>query len=317
MPCHVANPFLTLHEIPRHNWHVHHVLQLLGMQLPCWSRKPKTGGPVWNQHSDRRAINCPNQALLATLAMFVAISCSKTLYELSQRQQEKGGETGEMKMEVEMWRLLRLKDIPKEPQSEPHPQSNLKSALLCNPLFHSSPLHSSFPFPSPFPQLFSSRPCVCIVVFSFVGCTKLLYYFSVALFECHLSAHNIFLSRTWRLSGRRQTSWGSLWLCARVYSYSYLYLSDAWTACCIINVTVAEAWGQNRHYSNHTRSICICIVSICICICICICNCVVCRCLSCCCCCCVVLLLNKKRCGIFMLLFVLMFCCRIYGLMKW
>jgi len=28
---------------------------------------------------------------------------------------------------------------------------------------------------------------------SFVGCTKLLYYFSVALSECHLSAHNIFL----------------------------------------------------------------------------------------------------------------------------
>lgn len=189
MPCHVANPFLTLHDIPRHNWHVHHVLQLLGMQLPCWSRKPKTGVPLWNQHSDRRAINCPNQALLATLAMFVAISCSKTLYELP-----KDSKRREARQERWRWKwrcegCYGLKTFQKS--HKPRTSRSLISSLLCSAIL--------FPFPrspSPFPQLFSSRPCVCIVVFSFVGCTKLLYYFSVALSECHLSAHNIFLSRT-------------------------------------------------------------------------------------------------------------------------
>lgn len=149
MACHVANPFLTLHDIPRHNWHVHHVLQLLGMQLPCWSRKPKTGGPVWNQHSDRRAINCPNQALLATLAMFVAISCSKTLYELSQRQQEKrGGETGEMKWRCEG--CYGLKTFQKSHKASPiHSliSSQLCSAILFSTLLHSTPLSLSLPLP--------------------------------------------------------------------------------------------------------------------------------------------------------------------------
>jgi len=124
------------------------------------------------------AINCPNQALATMPDVFVCNqllqeSDAQTLYELPKDAKTARSWGRRSRQDFS------LKSIPKD--------------TVCYLLF--SVLSS--PCALQLSPLFVSLSC-CLVVFFLLLLARNLYYFSVALSECHLSAHNIFLSRPQR-----------------------------------------------------------------------------------------------------------------------